>query len=110
MPINQEGTMVERTDFALERSKPERIIALVTESEAVVAILELETAPITTLMPNPTFAIASQDIPTTPTTAKTLLLLTSGPQVDRTVTLLVLDLPSPQSLTLKSYLLKPYLM
>ena len=37
-------------------------------------------------MLNPATTTASQDIPATLTTAKTLLLLTSEPQFDRTVT------------------------
>ena len=42
VPINQEGTMVERAEPAPERSKPERTNAMVTEAKAVVAVLNLK--------------------------------------------------------------------
>ena len=37
-------------------------------------------------MPNPIIAIVFQDVPATPVTAQTLLLLTSTPKYDRTTT------------------------
>ena len=46
-----------------------------------------ETTPLTSLMPIPASTTTSHDFPTTPTTAKALLLLTSGPQFDRIETL-----------------------
>ena len=49
------------------------------EAEAIVAVSEPETPLPTTPMLNPATATASQDIPATPTTIKTLLLLTSRP-------------------------------
>ena len=63
VPMNQERTMVERVEPTLERFEP-------------------ETAPLTTLMPYLGLAIASQDMLATLTTAKTLLLLTFGPQFE----------------------------
>ena len=56
------------------------------EAEAIVVLLEPKIAPIITPMPNPVLATTSQDIPATPTIAKTLMLLTSGPQFDKTAT------------------------
>ena len=91
MPINQERTLVERAPSVLERSVLERTIILVIEDEAVVAVFEHETAPIKTPMPKPVSTTTSQDIPTTPTTAKTLLLLTSSSQFDRTTTQAISD-------------------
>ena len=80
MTLNQEGTISERAQPA-----PERTIALVTETEAA-AISEPETGPLTTPMPILASVTTSQDIAATPTTAKTLLLLTFGPQFDKTTT------------------------
>ena len=79
--------MVERVESVLERTELERTNALVTEAEVADAVLECETAPITNPMPNPVSATTSQDILANPTTTKTLLLLTSGPQFDRIATL-----------------------
>ena len=47
---------------------------------------EPEAAPKSTQMPYPAIATGSQEIPATLVTAKTLLLLTSRPKFDRTVT------------------------
>ena len=60
--LNQEGTIGERAQPALERIELERIIALVTKIKAVV-ISKPEIAPPSTLMPNS--VTASQDIPAT---------------------------------------------
>ena len=84
--MNQEGTMVERVEPTLERSLPKSTNALVTEVEAALAIPVPEAAPPTTPMPILALATTSQDMPGTPTTAKTLLLLTSRPQFDRIAT------------------------
>ena len=78
--------MVETTELASKRTEPERTLTLVAEAEAAIAIFKPDTASSTTLMPNQATATASQDIPATPTTTHTLLLLTSGPQFDRTAT------------------------
>ena len=78
--LNQEGTIGERA-----QPTPERTITLVTETEAAV-VSKPETTPPTTLMPTLASVTASQDIVATLTTAKILLLLTSGPQFDRTAT------------------------
>ena len=78
VPLNQERTMVKRVELASKRIKPERTNALVTKPE---------TTPLTSLMPIPASTTTSHDFPTTPTTAKALLLLTSGPQFDRIETL-----------------------
>ena len=79
VPINQEGTMVERAEPAPERSKPERTNALVTEAKAALAVPIPKATPPITLMPTPVLATASQDMLATLTTAKTLLPLTSKP-------------------------------
>ena len=81
--LNQEGTIGERAQPIPERAELEWTIALVIETEAVM-VSKPEIVPPTTLMHNP--IIASQDIPTTLTTAHTLLLLTSGSQFDKTAT------------------------
>ena len=47
-------------------------------------------------MPNPTTATVSQDIPATPVTAQTLLLLTSTPKFDRIATPAISE-PQPSS-------------
>ena len=70
---------------ALERTEKEKAWTLVTEAQADVVRMPTGT-PISIPMLKPASAIASQDIPATPTTAKTLLLLTSGRRFDRTVT------------------------
>ena len=77
VPTNQEGTMVENA--TLERIELERTIALATQPEVVVVISKPDTAPPTTPMPIQVSITASQDIAPTPATAKTQLLLTSGP-------------------------------
>ena len=105
VPMNQEGTMVERVKPAPERSEHERTNLLVIEAEAALAVPIPEAAPPITLMPIPALATASQDMPITPTTSKFLLLLTSGPQLTEQQLQLVLLLPSPQLPTLTSYLL-----
>ena len=76
VPMNQEGTMVERAKPTLERSMPESTNALVVEVEAALAIPVPEAAPPTTSMPILALATTSQDMPTT---TKTLLLLTFRP-------------------------------
>ena len=70
--------MVETAELAPKRTEPERTLALVIEAEATKAIFELDTASPTTPMPNQATTTVSQDIPATPATADTLLLLTSG--------------------------------
>ena len=57
-----------------------------TDTEAIVGFSKSKIAPPTTLMPISASAIASQDITATLVTAKTLLLLISGHQFDKTVT------------------------
>ena len=47
-------------------------------------------------MPHPTIAIVSQDIPPTPITAQTLLLLTSTPKYDKIATPAI-SKPQPSS-------------
>ena len=84
--LNQEGTIGERAQLAQESTELEKTITLVTHLEATVVAFELEILPPTTPMPIQTSIIASQDIAATLTTAKTLLLLTLGPQFDRTTT------------------------
>ena len=86
VPSTQERSMVERIKTetvaaAPKRTEHERDFALVTDS----VVPNLEGAPPTTPMPIPAFATASQEIPTTPNIAKSLLLLTCGPKFDKTV-------------------------
>ena len=88
--VGHERTVVERTETAIvvaapERTETERTLILAIETQANV-VLTPEVAHIPTPMLKPASTIASQDIPATPTTAKTLLLLTSGRRFDRTVT------------------------
>ena len=87
VPSTQERSMVERIEtetiaVAPERIEPKKDLALVTDS----IVPDLEIAPPTTPMPKPASVIAFQEIQATPTTAKTLLLLTFGPKFDRTGT------------------------
>ena len=75
--------MVERIETetiaaAPERTEHEKDLALVTDS----VVPDPEATLPTTLMPTPTSATASQEITTTSTIAKTLLLLTSRPKFD----------------------------
>ena len=86
IPLNQKGSLVQRAETTPERAEPNRTIVLVSETRNEVDILESKTAPLSTLMPHLTIAIASQEIPITLVTAQTLLLLTSTPKFDRTAT------------------------
>ena len=75
--------MVKRNKTAIVAAAPERIetekaLALVTDN----VVPDLKAALTSTPMPNLASVTSSQDIPATPTTAKTLLLLTSGPKFD----------------------------
>ena len=90
VPTDPEGTMVERIEpatevAALERIEIERIQILVTEAQANV-VPTSKAALISTPILHPAIAIASQDNLATPSTAKTLLLLTTRPKFDRTIT------------------------
>ena len=58
-----------------------------TKVENAVAISEPMTSQPSMLIPYPAIAITSQEFPATLVMAKTLLLLTSGPQFNRTATL-----------------------
>ena len=85
VPSTQERSIIERIETepaatTLERTEPEKELALVTDlvPESYV-IPNPKVAPPTTPMPIPASATASQDILATSTTAKTLLLLTYGP-------------------------------
>ena len=101
--------MVERAELALERTEPEKTIALVTKPKAALAIFVPKTAPSTTPIPISASATTSQDILATLATVKTLLPLTSGPQFDRIALQLTLYLPSHQKvkvITLTRYLLE----
>ena len=86
--------MVERAEPATERTEPERAIALVLELKAALAIFVPETTPLSTQMPISATATATQDILASLTISHTLLLLTSGPQFDRTATPAYFTLPS----------------
>ena len=77
--LGQEGSITERAEPALKRTEPERTLALAIEDVNQAAISEPEDALQSTPMPYPAIAIASQEIPVALITAKTLLLLTSGP-------------------------------
>ena len=79
--------MVERIEAkivatALERTELEKDLALVTNS----VVPNPEATPLTTPMSIPASATTFQEIPATPTTVKTLLLLTFGPKFDKTTT------------------------
>ena len=90
IPASPERTMDKRIETvteaaASERTKTERTQTLVTETQADV-VPTSKAALKSTPMPNPAIATASQDILATPSTAKTLLLLTIGPRFDRVAT------------------------
>ena len=89
IPLNQEGSLVQTAEIPLERSKLERILILVAESENVVATAEFEAENLNTPMQNPTSATVFQDVPATPVTAQILLLLTSTPKYDKIATPIV---------------------
>ena len=80
--------MVERNETTIVAAAPEK-----TEIENALALVidnvvsDHEAAPTSTPMPNPASTTASQDIPATPTSTKTLLLLTSSPKFNRIATL-----------------------
>lgn len=86
MSLGQEGSLVERAEHAPERIVPERTLTLVIEPDNQATISEHEATLQSTLMPHPAIATSSQEIPATPVTTKTLLLLTFGPQFNRTST------------------------
>ena len=79
MPLIQERSMVERVEPELERTRPERTLGLVAEVEDMVDVFEPKSAHTSTPMPYTAITTTSQEILATPVTAKTLLLLTSGP-------------------------------
>ena len=85
VPSTQERSIVERIETELaattpERIEPEKELALVTDLVPERNVIpNPKVAPSTTPMPIPASATASQDILATPTTTKTLLLLTYGP-------------------------------
>ena len=78
--------MVERAKSAPERTEPERTLALVAEAEDAVDVSECKIAHTTTPMPHAATTTTSQEILATSVIAKTLLLLTSRSQFDRTTT------------------------
>ena len=82
--------MVERNEIVTEattteRTEIERIRIQVLKAQADV-VPSSEATYISTPLLNPTMATAFQDHPATPSTAKTLLLLTTSPRFDRTAT------------------------
>ena len=88
--VGHERTVVERTETAIvvaapERTETERTLILAIETQANV-VLTPEVAHISTPMLKPASTIASQDIPATLTTARTLLLLTSCLRFDKIAT------------------------
>ena len=88
--------MVEMDEPAPRITELERILTLVTYPVAAAVVSEPKTGPLTTPMPIQAYATTSQDIATTLTTARTLLLLTSGSLFDKTTTPACFDLPSHQ--------------
>ena len=86
IPLNQEGSLVQRAETTPERTEPGRTIVLVTELENEADVAESKIAPLNTLMPQPTTTTASQELSATLVTAQTLLLLTSSPKYNRTAT------------------------
>ena len=78
--------MVQRAETALERTEPDRMLVLVTDTGNEVTVSESEVAPLSDLMPHLATATISQEIPATLVTAQTLLLLISTPKFDRTTT------------------------
>ena len=89
MSFGQERSLAERAELVPKRIELERTLALVTEADNQAAISKPEAALQSTPMPYPATATASQEILTTPITAKTLLLLTYGLQFDRIATYVV---------------------
>ena len=77
--------MVERIEIGTNTAALERTQILVIEAQAS-AVLTFEATLISALMPNPTTATTSQEIPTTPSTTKTLLLFTTDPRFNRRAT------------------------
>ena len=84
--LGEEGSLAERAEPALERTEPERTLTQAIRDVNQPTIFELEDALQSTLMPYLAIATAFQEILATSVTAKTLLLLTSRPQFDRTAT------------------------
>ena len=78
--------MVKRVKPVPERTEPERTLILVTNADNQVAISNPKATLQSTPMPYPAIATASQEIPATLVTTKTLLLLTFGPKFDKTTT------------------------
>ena len=86
VPLNPERPMVKMAKLAQKTTERKRTLTLVTHPVAAAVVFEPETTPPTTPMPIQASITTSQDIAATPTTAKTLLLLTSAPHFDRTAT------------------------
>ena len=88
--VAQERSMVERDEIeaaaaVVERTEIDKTLTLVIEPQAIY-VSATEAAHISTRMPNLASATTSQEILATPTTTKTLLLLTFGLKFDRTAT------------------------
>ena len=114
VPTSQERSIVEKIETATEvtareRTEIERALTMVIEAQADV-IPTPEAAPISTAMLKQAPTITSQDILGNPTTAKTLLLLTSGPRFNKTATQAGFESTKFRLVTLKSYLLKNHLL
>ena len=92
VPSTQERSIVERIAIKIvatapERTEPERELALVTDLVPERTFIpDLGVTPLTTPMPNLASGTTFQEIPATPTTAKVLLLLNSGPIFDKIAT------------------------
>ena len=86
IPLSQEGSLVQRAKTVPERIELDRMLVLVIETKNEAAISEFEAAPLSTPMPYLAIATTSQEIPATPVTAQTLLLLTFTLKFDRTAT------------------------
>ena len=68
------------------------MLLLVTKTGNEATILESEVVLLSISMPHLATTTLSQEIPATPVTAQTLLLLTSTPKFDKTTTLTVSEL------------------
>ena len=86
VPLNPKRPMVEIGELAPRTTKLERTLTLVTHPIVAAVVSKPKTAPPITPMPIQASTTISQDIAATPTTIITLLLLTSGPQFDKTAT------------------------